>query len=75
MQNVCAVSKLARANTMSLSRYQKIDLPSPNLSIGSSGGLGPQAGSGQFFKKLDVFPEQLIDHLVDILAFPASNAL
>ena len=39
MLNVCAVSKLARANTMSLSRYQKIVLPSPNLSIGSSGGL------------------------------------
>ena len=41
----------------------------------SSRWLGLQVGSGQFFKKRNVFPQQLIDHLGDILAFPASNVL
>jgi hypothetical protein len=36
--------------------------------------LGLQVGSRQFFKKLDLFPQQLIDYLADILAFPTGNA-
>jgi hypothetical protein len=29
----------------------------------------------QFFKKVDIFPQQLIDHLADILAFLPSKTL
>jgi hypothetical protein len=35
----------------------------------------PRAGSRQLFEKLDVFFQQLIHHLADILAFLTGNAL
>jgi hypothetical protein len=34
-----------------------------------------KAGSLQLFKKFNIFPQQLIDHIADILAFPTSNPL
>jgi hypothetical protein len=40
-----------------------------------TGWLGLQVGSRQLFEKLDIFSQQLINHLADILAFPTGNAL
>src|SRR3989304_5284624 len=46
-----------------------------SLTPSSSRWLGPRVGSHQFFKKVDIFPQQLIDHLADILAFLPSKTL
>ena len=65
----------ARALEASRLKRENRELRERSRTSFSSRWLGLQVGSRQFFKKLDVFSQQLIYHLADILTFLASNPL